>query len=252
MELLPLDNQHILKVNVIPKEWYKKFTNNRGKPDLPLCSVLSEIVYWYRPKEIKDPDTGKISYTSKFPEDVWQTSYAHFEKEFGFDREKTRRVLVKLETMGIIKREFRNVTLRGQEYNNRLFIHLNKDSLWLHEGENTKAHGDSGGDLKKPFFKAKNNDYSPISSCPSPILAGIDKNKKENINNRSRSGDANFFERGEAKNHQDESVSESNFCKNYFDEVKTLQDFYPLSQEDCQISSKRSGYVAKSDCFWSW
>lgn len=107
MELLPLDNQHNLKGNIIPEEWYKKFANSKGSPDLPLISVLSEIVYWYRPKEVKDPVTGEISYISKFSEDVWQTSYAHFEKKFCFDREKLRRILVKLEAMGIAKREFR-------------------------------------------------------------------------------------------------------------------------------------------------
>jgi hypothetical protein len=147
MEMLPLDNQYNFRGNIIPDEWYVRFTNGRGSPDLPLISILSEIVYWYRPKEISDPITGQISYVPKFPEDIWQTSYAHFERKFGFNREKIRKVLVKLETMGIITRIFRNVTLRGQEYNNRLFIDLHKDSLQLSESKNQDSSNSC-----KPLF----------------------------------------------------------------------------------------------------
>ena len=119
----------ILTGNITPNDWYEKFTNSRGKPDLSLISVLSEIVYWYRPKKIKDNQTGNITYVNKFLGDTWQTSYEHFEKKFGFNREKLRRIFVKLEQMGICAREFRNVKLRGQTYNNRLFIHLSSQFL---------------------------------------------------------------------------------------------------------------------------
>ena len=50
----------ILTGNITPNDWYEKFTNSRGKPDLSLISVLSEIVYWYRPKRIKDSQTCDI------------------------------------------------------------------------------------------------------------------------------------------------------------------------------------------------
>jgi hypothetical protein len=119
----------ILTGNITPHDWYEKFTNSRGRPDLSLISVLSEIVYWYRPKRIKDNQTGNVNYINKFIGDAWQTSYEHFEKKFGFNREKLRRIFVKLEQMGICYREFRNVKLRGQTYNNRLFIHLSSSFL---------------------------------------------------------------------------------------------------------------------------
>lgn len=246
MEMLPLDNQYNFRGNIIPDEWYIKFTNGRGSPDLPLISILSEIVYWYRPKEIRDPITGQISYAPKFPEDIWQTSYAHFERKFGFNREKIRKVLVKLETMGIITRIFRNVTLRGQEYNNRLFIDLNKDSLQLSESKNQ----DSSNSCKPLFFSSKKVDASHFLVSPSPHLQGIDKNKEENNKDRSRSTDSGTTERGEVSVQESESQSRestSNFCKNSFDAIsdksaKSLKDFYPLTQKDChqlQSLSKR-------------
>ena len=52
----------ILTGNITPHDWYEKFTNNRGRPDLSLISVLAEIVYWYRPKKVKDNQTGDITY----------------------------------------------------------------------------------------------------------------------------------------------------------------------------------------------
>lgn len=246
MEMLPLDNQYNFRGNIIPDEWYVRFTNGRGSPDLPLISILSEIVYWYRPKEIRDPITGQISYAPKFPEDIWQTSYAHFERKFGFNREKIRKVLVKLETMGIITRIFRNVTLRGQEYNNRLFIDLNKDSLQLSESKNQ----DSSNSCKPLFFSSKKVDASHFLVSPSPHLQGIDKNKEENNKDRSRSTDSGTTERGEVSAQESESRSRestSNFCKNSFDTIsdksaKSLKDFYPLTQKDChqlQSLSKR-------------
>ena len=124
-----ISNFSIHPGNIIPSEWYLKFTNNRGAPDLSLMSVLSEIVYWYRPKRVKDSSTGDITHVNKFLGDTWQTSYEHFERKFGFNREKLRRIFVKLEQMGICSREFRTVKLRGQVYNNRLFIHLSSDFL---------------------------------------------------------------------------------------------------------------------------
>ena len=246
MEMLPLDNQYNFRGNIIPDEWYVRFTNGRGSPDLPLISILSEIVYWYRPKEIRDPLTGQISYVPKFPEDIWQTSYAHFERKFGFNREKIRKVLVKLETMGIITRIFRNVTLRGQEYNNRLFIDLNKDSLQLSESKNQ----DSSNSCKPLFFSSKKVDASYFLVSPSPRLQGIDKNKEENNKDRSRSTDSGTTERGEVSAQESESRSRestSNFCKNSFAAIsdksaKSLKDFYPLTQKDChqlQSLSKR-------------
>ncbi len=246
MEMLPLDNQYNFRGNIIPDEWYVRFTNGRGSPDLPLISILSEIVYWYRPKEIRDPITGQISYAPKFPEDIWQTSYAHFERKFGFNREKIRKVLVKLETMGIITRIFRNVTLRGQEYNNRLFIDLHKDSLQLSGSKNQ----DSSNSCKPLFFSSKKVDSSHFLVSPSPHLQGIDKNKEENNKDRSRSTDSGATERGEVRVQESQSRSRestSNSCKNSFDAIsdksaKSLKDFYPLTQKDChqlQSLSKR-------------
>ena len=40
--------------NVTPPNWYKTILRDNGKPYLLAICILSEICYWYRPKEIRD------------------------------------------------------------------------------------------------------------------------------------------------------------------------------------------------------
>jgi hypothetical protein len=118
--------------NIIPNSWYKKITNNSGKPDLNSIAILAEIVYWYRPS--KDG-------TSKFKGDAWQSSYEYFEKKFGFNREAIRRIFVKLERLKLLNREFRTIEYRGHRYNNVLFLHLNKEILFESRPEKDIGQG---------------------------------------------------------------------------------------------------------------
>ncbi len=109
------DSYSTLSGNIIPHSWYGEIVSDSGNTDFNAITILSEIVYWYRPS--KDG-------TSKFNGSVWQTSYCHFEQKFGFNKQRIRRALVKLEDLGIIKRELKTIYLYGQKYNNVLFIHL--------------------------------------------------------------------------------------------------------------------------------
>ena len=222
----------ILTGNITPNDWYEKFTNSRGKPDLSLISVLSEIVYWYRPKRIKDSQTGDTTYVNKFLGDVWQTSYEHFEKKFGFNREKLRRIFVKLEQRGICSREFRNVKLRGQTYNNRLFIHLS--SLFLSSYTDNKNFAE---------LKTHKNHVKPEFSTPkreggSPHFRGdhlIDNENKNNIF-KNRSTESNFYQNSFEK---EEVVKKS--VRLDFNKTQPLKYFYPLNKDDCNRLQRLSG-----------
>ena len=227
--------------NITPNEWYQQFTNNRGTPDLALISVLSEIVYWYRPKKAKDPATGSITYVNKFLGSAWQTSYEHFEKKFGFNREKLRKIFVKLEQMGICSREFRNVKLRGQTYNNRLFIHLSSEFLNSCTANKEKHHENNNTDCNTSFF-------APEEEGGSPHFEGdhiIDIKNKNIIKDRSIK--SNFckisFEEKKVEQPTNQLVSNeipegrahiANQTQSIFAKAKELKDFYPLTKEDCQ------------------
>jgi len=238
----------ILTGNITPNDWYEKFTNSQGKPDLSLISVLSEIVYWYRPKKIKDNQTRNITYVNKFLGDTWQTSYEHFEKKFGFNREKLRRIFVKLEQMGICAREFRNVKLRGQTYNNRLFIHLSSEFLDSCTNNKKAARVENHENHVKVDFSA------PKREGGSPYFGGehlIDKENKNNIF-KNRSVGSNFCKDSFEKEESVKKINSSNCneakekiipetVKKVMTKAKELKDFYPLNKDDCRKLQSLSG-----------
>ena len=45
--------------NIIPNSWYKTIRYESGKPNLVAITLLSDIVYWYRPQEKRDELTGE-------------------------------------------------------------------------------------------------------------------------------------------------------------------------------------------------
>jgi hypothetical protein len=244
--------EYILSGNITPSQWYQEFTTTKGTPDLALISVLSEIIYWYRPKRIKDPATGDITYVAKFLGDAWQTSYEHFQRRLGFNREKLRRIFVKLEQMGICLREFRDVKLRGQTYNNRLFIHLSSsflDSVIGRKANKQVSQFENHNTSNNPsFFAAKEEGGSPRFRGDHII----DKENKNNIKDRSMKSNfcKNSFEeetvtqiitQPSSDHIQESRVTTPNPITKVFAKAKELKDFYPLTKEDCQILQSNSG-----------
>jgi len=146
--------------NLVPHSWYKTFTTASGRPDVALISILSEIVYWYRPSKAG---------SSKFTGSAWQTSYDYFEGRFGYSRETIRRVFVKLEALGIASRELRMVKSFGQKYNNVLFVHLNSDKLSVL----TKSSSFKLNEAKPPIARIRLDDATEIN-----LSACEDRSKK--------------------------------------------------------------------------
>jgi DNA-binding Lrp family transcriptional regulator len=227
--------------NIVPNSWYHKLLTKTGSPDLTTIAVLAEVVYWYRPKVVKDKMTGEKQAISKFLGNVWQTSYSHFKTKFNLSHETVRRSLVRLEELGIIVREFRTVCVKGQAYNNRLFIKLNED-------------------CKSSFFM-------PSEEDPCPQIGGehIENNKTKNLNNRSTEqskffknsdleqqkevvdetmatkevflADSNFSDSKAREQIEDDANLEGQSHRKKFIPLitkKPLSHFYPLSEEDCK------------------
>ena len=51
--------------NIIPETWFYTIVNESGKPNMLAINILADIVYWYRPTEVRDEKTGKISLSRK-------------------------------------------------------------------------------------------------------------------------------------------------------------------------------------------
>ena len=118
--------------NVTPVNWYKTILRENGKPYLLAICVLSEIVYWYRPVEVRDEHSGMtIGYRRKFREDLLQKTYNDFAEQFGESWRSVKAAFDRLEEIGVIRREFRNIeTNSGMVLNNVMYIDLCVDKLY--------------------------------------------------------------------------------------------------------------------------
>ena len=111
--------------NIIPMVWFKTICYPNGAPHNNAIHILADIVYWYRPKEERDEESGQlIGMKKKFKDDYLQRSYAQMAETFGLSKRQVTEAVKALEEMGIIKRIFKTISVRGQTLNNLLFIKM--------------------------------------------------------------------------------------------------------------------------------
>ena len=119
-----------LSGNIIPPLWYKKITFENGKPQLLAINILADIVYWYRPIELRDEHTGQIIERRKrFKADLLQRNYDQLCDYFGCTKRQAQDSLQLLEKMGLIKRVVRVVKIEAGTIPSCLFIKLNVDKV---------------------------------------------------------------------------------------------------------------------------
>ena len=116
--------------NIIPQAWYSTVKRETGKPYLTAIIILADIVYWYRPTEVRDEQTGQIiEFQKKFKNDKLQRSYQQIADMFGISKKEATNAVVFLEKLGVLKREFRTISVNGIVANNVLFIDLIPEKL---------------------------------------------------------------------------------------------------------------------------
>jgi hypothetical protein len=110
--------------NVIPSNWWRHVALPSGKPDCTAIVLLSEIVYWYRPAEVRDEQTGAvIEYRKRFHGDKLQRSYQAFADQFGFSKREATDALKRLRDAGLVTLELRTVqTDAGLTLSNVLYV----------------------------------------------------------------------------------------------------------------------------------
>lgn len=110
--------------NVIPSIWFRNLTFSNGKPHFIAITILSEILYWYRPTVVRDEQSGVIiGANKKFRADKLQRNYQAFADQFGFTKRQVKDAMDYLEEHSLITREFREITTaNGTKMNNVLFV----------------------------------------------------------------------------------------------------------------------------------
>lgn len=140
--------------NVIPQIWYKTIRKGTGKPNLNAIIILADIVYWYRPVEIRDEGSGAlIGYRKRFKGDLLQRSYQQIADQFGISKRDATNAVVELEKLGVVKRVFRTLTAEGISIPNVLFLSLDADVLeritYPSEFEDAAVDSRTDGDISE-------------------------------------------------------------------------------------------------------
>ena len=115
--------------NVIPETWYQTITDEKGKVQMPAILILSEIVYWYRPSEIRNEEDGSTIFKKRFHDDYLQLSYERISAKFNISKRNAKDYVVFLEKLGVIKRHLKNITSSCGVIPNVLYIELMPDRL---------------------------------------------------------------------------------------------------------------------------
>lgn len=117
-----------LEGNVIHHTWYKTIVDTNlktPKPKLLAINILADIVYWYRPTVVRDEQSGQLlGYKKKFRADLLQRSYKQLADLFGVSVRQAKDAVVFLESIGVIKRVFRDFNIAGNTYSNIMYIAL--------------------------------------------------------------------------------------------------------------------------------
>lgn len=117
--------------NVTPANWWRHITLPSGRPDQTAITLLSEIVYWYRPAEVRNETTGELTgYRKRFHGDKLQRNYQAFADQFGFSKREATDALKRLRDAGLITLELRTInTTAGSVMSNVLFIGVNPGAI---------------------------------------------------------------------------------------------------------------------------
>lgn len=117
--------------NVIHNQWYKTIVKENGKADIIAINILADIVYWYRPTEVRNESTGQtIGYKKKYKADLLQRGYESYADQFGISKRQVKSAMDRLEELDIIRKDFRNITTVDKLFlSNVLYIKLNFKTL---------------------------------------------------------------------------------------------------------------------------
>lgn len=117
--------------NIIPQMWFHTMVNQAGKPMMLAINLLADIVYWYKPKEVRDEESGELlGFEKRFKADFLQRSYQQIENHFGVTKKQARTALDFLCEIGVVKKHLRDeVTSSGKRLFNNMYLELVPDKL---------------------------------------------------------------------------------------------------------------------------
>jgi hypothetical protein len=131
-----------LEGNVVPPSWYQHLKYPSGKPYHIAITLFSEIVYWFRPRMVRDERTGEfVGWQKKFKGDGIQRGYAAWGAPFGFTKREAADAIKYLVAEGLITTEIRDVTLPDGTLRPNVVVVTSVSPTRLREITYTRRHG---------------------------------------------------------------------------------------------------------------
>ena len=148
--------------NVIPQSWYREILRDNGKPYLLAVTLLSDIVYWYRPVEERDESSGYvIGLRKRFRGDLLQKTYEEYAALYGESKRTIKAALDRLEELGLIRKVFREIKLKnGTKIPNVMYIEIFPDRI------EEISHYDIQPSASEPTGQKVEYDIQPSASGP--------------------------------------------------------------------------------------
>ena len=160
--------------NVIPEAWYKTIVSSNGRVNLLAINILADIVYWYRPMEIRDEMTGDVTWKKKFADDDYlQRNYSKICEKYNVSTKQAREALIVLETLGVVKRHFRTIETEMGKCPNVMYIELIPDALYK------LTYPEPADENGKTSFPSDKEVFTKKETCPSPEVMTNTKNTTE-------------------------------------------------------------------------
>ena len=160
--------------NVIPEVWYKTIVSSNGRVNLLAINILADIVYWYRPMEIRDEMTGDVTWKKKFADDDYlQRNYSKICEKYNVSTKQAREALIVLETLGVVKRHFRTIETEMGKCPNVMYIELIPDVLYK------LTYPEPADENGKTSFPSDKEVFTKKETCPSPEVRTNTKNTTE-------------------------------------------------------------------------
>lgn len=160
--------------NVIPESWYKTVVSANGRVNLLAVNLLGEIVYWYRPMEVRDERSGDVTWVKKFADEEYlQKSYAQICEKYNVSTKQAREALIVLEKLGVVKRHFRTIETEMGKCPNVMYIELIPDVLYK------LTYPEPTDENERTSFPSDKEVFTKKETCPSPEVRTNTKNTTE-------------------------------------------------------------------------
>lgn len=226
----PINTTYCQPANVLPHFWYYKIVDKDGSPDLPCIMILSELFGWFRGAPQTNHYHNSQKHLPELVEDQLIVSYDYLSEKLNFQKERIRRKLVRLEELGVLSRETRNVALEDGSRINQLYISIDQDFF-------TNCFRDPDLDIRVGDEEFSTNYFSVFETTPPYGGDHISKKNK----NRSIESNFNFFENENIEQASNTEPKTFNESISKLKEAQKLEDFYPLTEQDGQELQSKSG-----------